>query len=318
MASRGALNVWKKQAVDVAGSWQRKLSHFAKSDFFRGLPYWLIPFFIMGMGVYLGIGYNTLISLTDYSDFARPDYGQLDLEMYQRALTDPTVHNAAKNNLALLLGFTVASVSLGLFLAVLLDRDLRHKGKFQTIYLLPMALSNVVTALVWLWMFNFNNGLLNTVIGVVGLGPFKWIGNSQLVLSSIIFALVWQFSGYCMIVFLAGLQSIPDEQYEAAIMDGASSWRAYIRVLIPQLKSVSVGAVVVLMLFALRTFTFLFSMFGSYRVPKGTDILSIAMVRQAFKFQNWSYSAAIGTIQLVMALAVISPYLYYQYKTGSL
>jgi len=299
--------------------WRQRLDAFAKSDFVRSFPFWFVPFSIMGLGVYGGIGYNTLISLTDYEGFNQgPDFTQLDFEMYVQALNDPWVWTTGKNTFVLLIVFTTVTMLLGLFLAIMLDRGIRFKEQIQTIYLLPMALSFVVTAQFWLWMYNVNNGLVNTLLGVVGLGPFNWIGNPDLVLGAVIFALIWQFSGYAMIVFLAGLQSLPNDQFEAAQVDGASVLKTYWRVIIPQLKSSSVSAAVVLMIFALKAFTFLFSMFGQYRVPKATDILATLMVREAFKLQNWAYAAAIATILLLMALAVIAPYLHYQHKQGSL
>jgi len=310
------------QTVGGAGiesDWRSRLAEFAKSDFVRSFPFWFVPFSIMGMGVYGGIGYNTLISLTDYEGFNQgPDFSNLDLQMYAEAAQDPWVWLTAKNTFVLLIVFTTITLLLGLFLAIMLHRGIRYQEKIQTIYLLPMALSFVVTAQFWLWMYNVNNGLVNTVVGLFGLGPYNWIGDPQLVLGSVIFALIWQFSGYAMVVFLAGLQSIPDDQFEAAQVDGASIFKTYWRVIIPQLKSSSVSAAVVLMIFALKAFTFLFSMFGQYRVPKGTDILATLMVREAFKLQNWAYAAAIATILLVMALAVIAPYLHYQHRQGSL
>ena len=300
-------------------SWGARLRRFSKTDFVRSLPYWFVPFLIMGLGVYGGIGWNTIVSLTDYEGFGQPpDLSDLDLSMYAEALSDSAVHITIKNTLVLMVAFTTITMVLGLFLAIMLDRDIRFREKIQTIYLLPMALSFVVTAQFWLWMYNVNNGLVNTVLGLVNLGPYNWIGNPQLVLGSVVFALIWQFSGYCMVVFLAGLQSIPDDQFEAAKMDGANIYKAYWRVILPQLKSSSVSAAVVLMIFALKTFTFLFAMFGQYRVPNGTDILATLMVREAFKFQHWAYAAAIATILLVMSLVVIAPYLYYQHKQGSL
>jgi glucose/mannose transport system permease protein len=305
----------------VAGAeadWRVRMRKFAKTDFVRAFPYWFVPFAIMGLGVYGGIGYNTVISLTEYEGFDQPSFSNLDFSMYVEAFNDPWVYLTAKNTFVLLIAFTTITLVLGLFLAIMLDRDIRFKEKIQTIYLLPMALSFVVTAQFWLWMYNVNNGMVNAVVGLFGLGPYNWIGNPKLVLGAVIFALIWQFSGYAMVVFLAGLQSIPDDQFEAARVDGASIFKAYWRVIIPQLKSSSVSAAVVLMIFALKAFTFLFSMFGQYRVPKGTDILATLMVREAFKLQNWAYAAAIATILLVMALAIIAPYLRYQHKQGSL
>lgn len=300
-------------------NWETDLRRFLKSDFVRSLPYWFIPFGIMGLGVYGGIGWNTLISLTDYEGFTeRPDFSQLDLDMYVQALNDPAVFVTTKNTFVLMIVFTMVTMLLGLFLAVVLDRDIRFKEQIQTIYLLPMALSFVVTAQFWLWMYNVNNGMVNIVLGLFGLGPYNWIGDPNLVLGAVIFALIWQFSGYAMVVFLAGLQSIPDDQFEAAKIDGAGTFKAYWRVIIPQLKSSSVSAAVILVIFSLKAFTFLYSMFGQYRIPQATDILATLMVREAFQLQNWAYAAAVSTILLVISLAIIAPYLYYQYKQGSL
>jgi glucose/mannose transport system permease protein len=298
--------------------WRTRVETFSKSDFVRSFPYWFVPFSLVGMGVYGGIGWNTVISLTDYEGFDRPDYTNLDFSMYAQALSDPWVYLTAKNTLVLLIAFTTITLVLGLLLSILLDRGIRYKEKIQTIYLLPMALSFVVTAQFWLWMYNVNNGLVNAVVGVFGLGPFNWIGNPDLVLGAVIFALIWQYSGYAMVVFLAGLQAIPDDQFEAAHIDGAGVFKTYWRVIVPQLKSSSVSAAVVLMVFALKAFTFLYAMFGQYRVPKATDILATLMVREAFMLQHWAYAAAIGTILLAMALAVVAPYLWYQYSQGSL
>jgi len=300
-------------------SWGARVRRFSKTDFVRSLPYWFVPFLIMGLGVYGGIGWNTIVSLTDYEGFGQPpDLSDLDLSMYAEALSDSAVHITIKNTLVLMVAFTTITMVLGLFLAIMLDRDIRFREKIQTIYLLPMALSFVVTAQFWLWMYNVNNGLINVVLGLIGLGPYNWISDPSLVLGAVIFALIWQFSGYAMVVFLAGLQSLPDDQFEAAKVDGANTIEMYWDVIIPQLKSSSVSAAVILLIFALKAFTFLYSMFGQYRVPKATDILATLMVREAFQLQNWAYAAAIASILLLMSLAIIAPYLYYQHRQGSL
>ncbi|ADB63312.1 binding-protein-dependent transport systems inner membrane component (plasmid) [Haloterrigena turkmenica DSM 5511] len=299
--------------------WQTKLRYFLNSDFVRSSPYWGIPFLLMGIAVYGGIGYNLAISFTDYAGIARPSFSSLDLEMYRRALADGSFRAAAFQNFVLLVGFTSISLGLGLFLAVLLDYGIRYKETIQTIYLLPMALSFVVTAQLWLWMYSpGSNGMLNVLVTTFGFEPIDWLGNPKLSLAAVIFALVWQFSGYAMVVFLAGLQSLPSDQFEAAKVDGASTTKTYVRIIIPQLKQASVGAAVVLMLFALKAFDFLYAITGNYRPPNGTDILATLMVREAFQYGQWAYGAAIATMLLLLSLAVIAPYLIFQHRQGSL
>lgn len=298
--------------------WRSKLRYFLNSDFVRSAPYWGIPFLLMGIAVYGGIGYNILISLTDYEGIGDPDFSSLDLEMYRTALADGAFREAVIHNFVLIVAFTTMSLALGLFLAILLDHGIRYKDKIQTIYLLPMALSFVVTAQLWLWMYNPSRGIVNVVITTFGFDSIDWLGNPRFALAAVILALVWQFSGYAMVVYLAGLQSLPDDQFEAAKVDGASPIRTYLRIIVPQLKESSVAAAVVLMLFALKAFDFLYALLGSYRPPTGTDIMATLMVREALQFGKWAYGAAIATMLLLLALGIIAPYLVYQHRQGSL
>lgn len=102
------------------------------------------------------------------------------------------------------------------------------------------------------------------------------------------------------------------------MVDGASIYRTYRRVIIPQLKASTASASVVLMVFALKAFDFLYAMFGSYRPKKGADILATKMVREAFNKREWAYGAAVAIVLFVLALGIISPYIYYQYRVGDL
>jgi glucose/mannose transport system permease protein len=288
-------------------------------DFVESLPFWLPPFLLMALFVYGAIVWNLLISLTDYQGFASaPDYSNLDFEMYVRAATDSGLVDAAVNTGVLLVAFTVGTLVIGLVLAILIDRGIRFENAFRTIYLLPMSLSFVVTAQFWAWMYNFNNGVVNIFLSTFSLGPVDWLGNQQVVLWAVIFALMWQFSGYAMVVYLAGLRAIPTEHYEAAKVDGASTVKMYWRVIVPQLRGATISAAVVLMVFALKAFDFLYSLNANYRPPNGSDILATKMVREAYSNNNWAYGAAIAIILFGMALSVIGPYLYYQFQRGNL
>ena len=289
------------------------------SDFLESSLFWLPPFLLIALFVYGAIVWNLLISLTDYQGFANaPDYGDLDFEMYARALADPGFIDAAINTLILLVAFTGATLAVGLLLAILIDRGIRFENAFRTIYLLPMSLSFVVTAQFWLWMYNFNNGIVNLLLGTVGIGPISFLGDQTIVLWAVIFALMWQFSGYAMVVYLAGLRAIPTEHYEAAQVDGASTLKMYWRVIIPQLKGATISAAVVLMVFGMKAFDFLYSLVGGYRPPNGADILATKMVREAYANLNWAYGAAIAIVLFGMALAVIGPYLVYEYRRNNL
>lgn len=288
------------------------------SDIVQSAPFWGPPFLLMGFFVYAAIGWNFLLSLTDYTGFGGADYSSLSLENYRLLIEDPAIWEATRNTFVLLVVFTVTCLLIGLGLAILLDRQVRFGRGFRTIYLLPFALSFIVTAQFWRWMYNVNDGIVNQFVGLFGIGPYNWLGNPQIVLGAVIFALVWQFSGYTMVIYLAALRSIPTDQYEASKIDGAGTLRMYRRVIIPQLRPAMVSASVTLVLFALKAFDFLYAVFGGYRPRRGADILATKMVREAFGQSEWAYGSAIAIALFALSLAVIAPYLYSQYTRGNL
>ncbi len=303
-----------------------------RSQFLESLPFWGPPGFLVLLFVYGAIGWNFVISLTGWEGLGQPNYADLSVEAYTTLLTDASFIAAFRNTIVLLLVFTVLSLIVGLALAILVDRQIRFENTFRTIYLLPMSLSFVVTAIFWSWMYNPRIGLINESIrGIVGmidavafwttveLGFLTqaWLDDPRFKLAAIIFALMWQFSGYCMVVYLAGLRAIPSAQYEAARIDGASAVRVYRRVIVPQLRASTMSAAVVLMVFALKAFDFLFVLFG-VNPGSSADILAVMMYRVAFDRLQWAYGSAVAMVLFVMALSVIGPYLYLQYRRGEL
>jgi glucose/mannose transport system permease protein len=297
-------------------------------DVIRSAPFWLPPFLLVGLFVYGAIIWNILLSLTDFNGLGTPDYSDLDVENYIVAIQGGTpswsnfevdpVWNATQNTVVLMIAFTVVCLALGLVLAILVDQQIRFENTFRTIYLLPMSLSFVVTAKFWLFMYDVESGLVNIALGWVGIGPIEIVQNPELKLGAVAFALIWQFSGYAMVVYLAGLRAIPTSHFEAARVDGASTIRMYWRVIIPQLRTATVSALVVLVVFALKAFDFLFSMYNGYNPGPSADILATQMVREAYSNGNWAYGSTIAVILFSMALVIVGPYIYSQYRRGQL
>ncbi len=297
-------------------------------EWVRSAPFWLPPFLLVGLFVYGAVLWNGLLSLTDFTGIGSPDYSSLDLENYVVVFTGGTptwsdltvepIWNAAQNTVVLMIAFAAACLALGLVLAILVDRGIRFENTFRTIYLLPMSLSFVVTAKFWLYMYNPETGVINIAIQALGFESVGIVQNPQLKLAGVAFALIWQFSGYAMIVYLAALQSIPTSHFEAARVDGASTVRMYWRVIIPQLRTATVSALVVITVFALKAFDFLFSMYGGYQPGPSADILATRMVREAYANQNWAFGSTIAVVLFVMALLIVAPYLYSQYRRGEL
>ncbi|WP_049980578.1 carbohydrate ABC transporter permease [Halolamina rubra] len=338
-------NRWSDSDARADGGEPASTRSFFDRDSVRSAPFWLPPFLLVGLFVYGAVVWNFLLSLTDFTGIGEPDYTDLDVENYFVAFADPVdgllstvglggevqggspawseltvepVWNSLGNTIALMVGFAAICLALGLVLAILVDRGIRFENTFRTIYLLPMSLSFVVTAKFWLYMYNPNTGLINIALGAVGIGPVQIVQNPDLKLGAVAFALIWQFSGYAMIVYLAALRGIPSSHFEAARVDGASTIKMYWRVIIPQLRTATVSALVVITVFALKAFDFLFSMYGGYQPGPSADILATRMVREAYANQNWAYGSTIAVILFVMALFIVAPYIYSQYRRGEL
>lgn len=292
-----------------------------RSDFLRSLPFWGVPTLLLGVFVYGGILWNFVLSLTDFEGLSLPTYDvtNFDFEMYAELFSDSSFWTATQNTVAFLVAFTVITLIVGLLLAILLDQKIRFKGVFRTVYLLPFSLSFVVTGVLWLWMFNYNVGVINSILRGAGLGFLAqhWLSNPSLQLGSVVIALVWQYSGYAMVIYLANLQRIPTEHYEAAKIDGASWFSTYREVIIPQLNSAAVSIAVVVMVFALKAFSWLYVVFGDNPGP-AADILATMMYREAFVANQWAYGAAVGTLLFAVSIAIVGPYLFWQYRRGEL
>ena len=207
--------------------------------------------------IYYFIVWNILVSFTDWEGLIQ-SYGFVWFENYIRMFNDPIFWTALSNNLIFMLVFIPSSIVIGLFLAILLDQKIRKEGVFRTIYLLPYALSFIVTGYLWQWMF-IEDGVINFLLELFGLEflQISWISDPNVAIFSVSFALVWQFSGYIMLIFLAAIRTIPQSHIMAAQIDGASGFKLYTRVIIPQIKTSTFTAFVILMIFALKAFDFI-------------------------------------------------------------
>lgn len=269
---------------------------------------------LVGIFVYVAIAWNIYISFTDWRGLM-PSYDFVGLVQYKQLFQDPIFWVSIKNNLILILLFVPGAILIGLFLAILLDRKVRFEEGFRTVYALPFALSFVVTATLWAWMYSPSDGVLNTLFDKLHLEFLKsaWITDPKIAIYCVIIALIWQFSGYTMIIYLAGIRSIPTDHYEAAMVDGANSWQLYRYIVIPQLLKPTLSAFVVLMVFSLKAFDFIWIL---SRGGPGTStyILAVQMYVETFAKTKFAYGAAIATVLLLMALAIVLPYLYWTYR----
>lgn len=272
-----------------------------------------------------------------------PDFPLVGLDNYASLFNTPRFWpNDVVNNAVFTFGFVVVCLAVGLLLAILIDQRIRGETFFRNLFLLPMALSFVVTGTVWAWIFNPNTGInqlldplgldaiRNGLLGIGFLAPL-WSALDALhvnilrpgltadphaALGAVIIAAVWQMSGFVMAMFLAGLRGIPDDVREAARVDGASEFQIYRQILVPLLRPVVISVVVLLGYISLKIFDLVFVMTrGGPGVS--SDFPSILLFDSAFKSNLWARGAAIAVVMLIVSAVLVLPYLRWQLRGES-
>ena len=248
-----------------------------------------------------------LISLTDFDIYALADLANLrfvGLGNYLKLLQTPLFWQALGNTLYFVGAGVPLSIAASLGAALLLHSRLtRFKPFFRTALFAPVVTTLVAVAVIWRYLFNTRYGLLNYALGGLGIDPIDWLGDPHWAMPAIILFAVWKNFGYNMIIFLAGLQSIPDELYEAARIDGASIWRQFASVTLPMLSPV-------VMLVGILTIAGYFQLFAEpYVMTQGGPLQSTVsvlyfMYEEGFKWWNLGSASAVAFILFLLIFAV--------------
>jgi multiple sugar transport system permease protein len=182
-------------------------------------------------------------------------------------------------------------------------RLVRFKGLFRTIYFAPVVTTLVAVAVVWRYLYHARFGLLNYALGLLGLDPVNWLGDPRWAMPAIILLAVWKNFGYNMVVFIAGLQSIPEDLYEAAEIDGASAWQRFRHVTLPMLAPTFVFVTIITMIGYFQLFA------EPYVMTQGGPLQStlsvvLLMYEQGFRWWNMGYAAAVAFVLFLVIFAV--------------
>lgn len=274
---------------------------------------------LVGIFVYGFIGWTGVVSFVNWRDVF-PDYTFVGFRNYIRLFGNYRFLISMKNTAIFTVLFLVSSVSIGLLLAILLDRKVRFEGFFRTIYLFPMAISFVVTGVVWRWLLNPGTGGesigINLLFEKIGLSFLKsgWYTDPNIGIKAVVIPAVWQMSGYVMALYLAGMRSIPTELYEAAQLDGASVYQVYRYIVLPLLRPITLGAVIILGHISLKIFDLVFSMTGS-GIGFSCDVPALFMYDTTFRGNYFSQGAAVSIVLLLLVSALIVPYMVYTIRS---
>lgn len=250
------------------------------------------------------------LSFYDWPMLGKPLY--VGFQNYVRMFHDPLFLKASKITLLWTISVVPAIIVLGLGTALLLNiESLRFRGLFRTIYFVPVVTNMVASAFVWRWLFEPTNGVVNYFLSLFGLPQPGWLASTQYALPAMMVVGVWKQVGFAMVVFLAGLQTIPRTIYEAAAIDGASNWAILWRITLPLLNPTVVFNAIILVINAFRVFTIPYVMASggfTYGQPGGpldsTRVFVIHIYDLAFKRGELGYASANAVILLLVILAV--------------
>lgn len=247
-----------------------------------------------------------------------PNFEFVGLSNYAALLRDPRFLIGVRNTLIFTTIFVSGCLALGLFLAILLDQSLPGEAFFRSLFLFPMAISFIVTGVVWRWLMNPAQGSrmsgLNLLFDNLGLDFLisKWYTTPQWGIAFIAIPAIWQMSGYTMALYLGGLRAIPDEVREAARVDGASELQIYRRIILPLLQPVTLTAMIILGHISLKVFDLIIAIAGK---QLALDVPAIYMWQTTFDGQFYNRGAAIGILLLLSVAVLVIPYLVYTLRT---
>lgn len=240
------------------------------------------------------------LGFTDYNVFQPAKW--VGLENYKKVFSDAKFWQSLKNTFYYWILVTPAITFLSLILAVLVNQQLKGIKLYRLAFYFPILVSVVVTALLWKWMFA-TDGILNYVLSIIGIGPIKWLTSTSTSMISVAIVTIWQGIGYYMLIYLAGLQAVPNELYEAAEIDGAGFWKKQLNVTIPSLRPIILFVSIISTMGAFKEFALMMVMTGGGPVNSTTTLVYL-IFKEAFENINMGYASAIATILFLIILVI--------------
>ena len=265
----------------------------------------------IGIFVYGFIAWSMRVSVSKWKGLL-PDYTFVGLKNYLELFVDPRFGIDIRNTVIFTVVFVGGSLLLGLGMAIFLDQNLPGEGFFRSLFLFPMAISFIVTGVVWRWLMNPAMGSrmsgLNLLFHNAGLDFLvnKWHTTPTWGIAAIALAAIWQMSGYMMALYLGGLRAIPEEVREAARVDGASEMQIYQYIILPMISPVTLSAMIILGHISLKVFDLIIAVAGK-QLP--LDVPAIYMWQTTFDGYFFGRGAAIGILLLLSVAILIIPYL---------
>ncbi|QFK72770.1 sugar ABC transporter permease [Pradoshia sp. D12] len=268
---------------------------------------WIIAMYILPALLLVSVLIFIPLILTGY-------YGLMDwdgigamkfigLENYINAIQDAKFWDSAWHSILLAI-FSTLSLIIYLAISLILASKIKGANLLRKIYLIPMLLSSVAIAQLWIKVFNPSNGILNTILVWFGVeNPPLWLSDTSIVLYAIFIPILWQYAGFYILIYYAALKNIPESLIEAAKIDGATPWQIAMKIKLPLIMGVVKVTIVLAIVGSLKYFDLIYVMTGGG--PNGSsEVMASYMYKLAFSSSNFGYGSAIGFLLLVITLIV--------------
>ncbi|MEO8485380.1 MAG: sugar ABC transporter permease [Betaproteobacteria bacterium] len=251
-------------------------------------------------------------------DNANPAAGEhwVGLENYLTAFGDDRFWHALLQTVIYTVVTVPAALVVGLGLALLANKPFRVKWPVRLGLLLPWALPLVFAGLIFRWFFEYQTGVVNDLLGKLGVEPLQWLSSPTLATIAISTAIVWKSSSFMALMLLAGLQSIPRSLYEAAEVDGATVWQQFVEITLPMLRPAIFVALIFRTITAIQTFDIPYAMTGG-GPGESTETLAMYIHKTTLDFLDFGYGSALAALMFVLSMVATSGYLRYTRRSAS-
>ena len=251
--------------------------------------------------------YSTVVSLFRWNGISQMEF--VGLNNFINLFQDPVFLKAVSNNLIWVCLSLFGTMTFSLGLAVMLNKHFIGRTFFRGFFYFPAVIAGIAVAMTWRWIYNPGFGFINQTLALLNINfQQNWLASTNVGIYAIFGAALWQSAGQPMIFFLAGLQTVPVEVLEAAVIDGASNTRRFFFIIIPMMKETFVIVIANLIIGSMRVFDIVMGLTGG-GPNDATQMMATYMQTQTFRYNNVGYGAAIAVLMVVFMMVVIVPYL---------
>jgi multiple sugar transport system permease protein len=250
------------------------------------------------------LGFSLYMSFQRWDVFNPPKF--VGLKNFEQLFTsDPLFLIAIRNTVVFTVGTVVPTISISLVVAAVLNQKVKGIGVFRTIVFMPLAISSVVMAVVWQFVFNTDDGLLNIMLGWIGIGPIPWLVDPNWAMASLCIVSVWRSVPFATVILLAAMQGVPETVYEAAKIDGAGEIRQFAFITVPLIRGAISFVGVISIIHAFQAFDVVYVLNGSNGGPEtSTYVLGIMLFQHAFSFLEFGYASALAWVMFAILLVL--------------